>query len=549
MNRNKIFALSWGRKIFFGIGWPLLCLVALSYFQTKIFPSSALGLLYYIVTLVGHYGLLTAVLYFVFYMPVVCLFPNYYFTRLWSMTLIVLSMFLIFVDSLVYGLYRFHINNFILDLIVDGAAKDMFKLHPSIYIIGSTILLAVMGYIWVSGERTWRSMQRKFSNPNDNWYLVLIGFLVLTSHLMHIYGDAYAIRKITRHAPQFPLYYAATGKGVLGDVGMKPEKADAADHGRRDFKYPSEKMQCSGYNNYNILMITVNDWKAGGLNVIDTPLLSHYMDHGLSYQAHRSGSTSVKGGIFTLLYGLTEVFMKPATLDHVSPVFLDELQNKQSEIGIFSEFSFEQYDLQRSAFVNLPLVKPSTNINEDWRGFLETYLSNQSGRPFFGFLAFSSPVGIDQKVAEIIEGLHAKNMIKKTIILITGTNGEKIPHKMNVPLLTIWPEMPPQAIKEPSSHYDIIPTIMSEELRCTNDFPTYSDGQNLFNYKPKDWFVVGDEHEYQILDYQRNHIITVDPLRGYSVTDFSLNPLKRTQARTELILSVLKDHTRFLKKN
>lgn len=530
--------------MFFGLGWPLLCLVALSYFQSRILPTSALGIFFYVVTSIGHYGLITALLYFLFYVPLVCIFPNYYFTRLWSLFLIMLAAIAIFIDSLIFSLYRVHINSFIIDLIVDGAGKELFKLHPSVFIIAVTMFLAVIGYFWVRGERTWRSMQRKFSNPNKNWYIVLIIFFVVLSHVLHLYGDAKGNRIITRNAQTFPLYFPITAHTLLADAGWLPEKVASQPSSVRDFNYPAEKMNCfRSYN--NILLITVNDWNASALNDFDTPRLKHYAKHGNLFNAHRSGSTKVTGGLFTLLYGLSEMYLKPAKLDHVSPVFLDEIQRRESPIGFFTDFSMDDSDLRQTIFSRLNTPKVSTNMNEDWRNWLENYLSSDIEKSFFGMLAFKSPKEIDLKIAEIIEGLHAKGLIKKTIVIITGINGNKVPDVITVPLLMLWPEMQFEENKFPTSHFDIVPTIMAEEWKCTNPVDTYSDGQSILNSKPKDYYVMSTERGYQIIDYQKKHVITVDPLTGYSVTDFSLRPLNRTEARMGLILFVLREQSRF----
>src|SRR4051812_12023787 len=99
---RRNFALSWGRKMFFGLGWPLFSAIALNYLQSQILPTSVLGLIYFITTFIGQFGLLTALIYFVLYFPVIYIFPSYYFSRFWAIFLIMLTGLFILFDSVVF---------------------------------------------------------------------------------------------------------------------------------------------------------------------------------------------------------------------------------------------------------------------------------------------------------------------------------------------------------------------------------------------------------------------------------------------------------------
>ncbi len=78
MERRR-FVLSWGRKIFFGLGWPLLCLLGLVYLKSGVIPKDTTSLIYYVLTSIGFFGLVTTILYFVLYLPFAIIFPTYYF--------------------------------------------------------------------------------------------------------------------------------------------------------------------------------------------------------------------------------------------------------------------------------------------------------------------------------------------------------------------------------------------------------------------------------------------------------------------------------------
>jgi uncharacterized protein len=547
MNR-KSFVLSWGRKMFFGLVWPLLCLISLSYFQNHIIPSSPLEIFYFLVTLIGHYGLITTLIYFLLYVPLVSLFPYYYLTRLWFMVLMIGAGVLIFIDSLVFSLYNIHINGFILTLALESALSDILSPQVSFYIVAATIFSTLIVYIWFRGEKIWRRMQRHFKNPNKNWYFLLIFVCLVLSHALHIYSDAFGKQKVKRHAQIFPLYFPATARGVFKNAGLIFEKFDFREKIAGNFNYPLEQMLCPGGDDKNILFLTVNNWKKGEIGIEKTPLLTHYKDHAVLFNEHHSGGTDVKSAIFSIFYGLSALHHRAAFMEQTSPVFFDELQRRKFAFGLFSEFAFKDTELEHTVFVNLHVPKSFENINEQWKIWLETHLLRDTENPFFGFLAFESSDGIDAKISEILEGLHAKGLSNDTIIFITGSYAGILPDKIQVPLLLIWPGVRGKQVNMMTSHYDIVPTLMSEQWNCQGPISNYSDGESLFKAESRDWFLIGDHTEYQIIDYLKRHIITVKPSTGYSVTDFDLRLVPNVEARRSLILSVLQEQTRFSKK-
>jgi membrane-anchored protein YejM (alkaline phosphatase superfamily) len=547
MNRQS-FVLSWGRKLFFGIGWPLLCLVAFSYFQSQIVPTSALGIFYYLVTTIGHYGLLTAVIYFVLYAPLAILFPNYYFTRLWSMFLIMGTGLFLFVDSIVFSLYQVHINLFIIGLFFEGAGSEIIKLHPSVYILTACLSFAVLVYIWYRGESTWRHMQRRFSNANKNWYLVLIAVLVIISHVMHIYGDAYCKRKITRFAQNFPMYFPATAKRFLGNFDLLPKKVDVQDDVARDFNYPSESIVCNSGDNKSVLLITVDGWSATDLSDEKTPLLMHYSDHGTLFTDHHSASDNPRGGLFSIFYALPETYLKQAQHDQVAPILVDQLQKRGYGIGVASSTPIQKLLLDKTALLKVSNLKQGHSVNEDWRKWIETHLSTHKDSPFFGLVAFDSPEGIDGKIGKVIDDLFRNGLLNETLIIITGNNGGKAPEGTRVPLLWIWPRQKAQEVHSFTSHYDIVPTLMTHLWGCKTEYSKYSDGHALFNEREKDWFQLGSEEGYLIIDYKKGQIVKVDPRKGHAVTDFLGNTLERATAREDVILTILRNQNRFRKK-
>lgn len=556
--RRHTFGLSWGRKIFFGFVWPVLTLIAFNYLQSRILPQSTSGWIYYLTTLVGHFGLLTSILYFIFYVPVVWLMPSYYVARFWSLILTLIGALYILFDSIVFNQYRYHLNGFILDLLLAGKSEAL-NFPMITYSMLAVGVLVFSLIFWLRGERIWRVMQGRFSNPNGNWYLVLIGACLITSHSMHMYGKAAGTRAVTSLAQLFPMHFPASANKFLEgkvEVSEAPNRVD-------DFHYPKKAMECNGEDDKNILMIVVDGLNEAPIDFFVTPKISHLVKHGTSLENHYSGSTSTEGSLFSLFYSLPSNYWDAARGTNKAPVLLSEMTSKNYDFGVFSSA------VDKAIFSNLPAIQPVSDVDpkardkkiaEGWKAWLKVHQEEKKESPFFGFLFFDSAniqtdVADDHKLAlnevddligDVLHDLYLKKLNDETVIIVTGAHGVSSASK--VPMIVIWPEKRAQRIERLTSHYDVVPTLMHELWNCKNKNEDYSYGQNFFKSEQKDWLLVSHDSKYDILDFNSKLITQIDPMGSYSVKTFSSENRPKDEAREDLVFNVLKDLNRFMKK-
>lgn len=581
MNR-KAFALSWGRKIFFGLGWVLISIVGLSFLQSKILPHGPMGWFFFLTSFIGHYGLIVSLLYFVFYYPIIWALPNYYASRMWSMLLIVASCLLLGFDSILFTQYRFHANSFILDLIFGGGSDSLKSFPTSGYILLFVGITTVSLIIWVRGEFLWRSMQGRFSNPVKNWYLVLILICLGISHGMHIYGDANYSRSITRLTQLFPLYYPSTAKGLMSDYGMVAgNKASDPNKGFTDFYYPSREPTCKDLDNKNILFIIVDKMKPEDISKEKTPAIEHFKTHGVSYENHYSGSNNSRGGLYSLFYSLPTTYWTASRNNQAGPMLIQELKKRQYDIGIFSSLPIKDSELDKTVFLNVePVVTDNTGYEknivttESWKKWVNAHINGDPKKSFFGTIIYDvvdknetisstsatepgvviekpAITQIDGLIKSVVDDLYRKDVLQDTIIIITAnhaadTNLNEIEiSQVKVPLIGIYPEKKKMTIDEMTSHYDVVPTLMSKVWNCKDSFKDYSYGSSLFSHENKSWLIVGSDEMFGVLDFQRGLIISIQSSGKYHVTDFSLNPVPKHKARESVVFEVLKSLTRF----
>ncbi len=520
--------------MFFGLGLALTCLVAMNYFQSMIIPQTAGGWIFYLTTFIGHFGSLLALVYFLLYVPVVSVFPSYYVARIWSITLILAVNLFIFFDSYLFARFRFHMDSFLWTLLQDQEALSAFGLSSFKMGLVGFVTFILFCLMWFRGEKLWRSMQARFSNPVSNWYLAVIFLCLITGQIMHMYGEAKNIRSITRISSLFPMYVAIPGE-LLFDQSKVADELKNDGQGYRDFYYPREPLKCAMKAPKNILMIVMDKWNQADLNAAEMPNLHHYSNHGLVFTNHFSGGLDNKDGYFSLLYSLPPTYTQSVLNQGTPPVFLDQIQKAQME----------------KIFLQLGAKSPINAFQPDEKeisiDYLESSLSERKveevPKPFMMqvYLDSASLADKDNNVRSVIELFIKNQLIKDTIIIVTGAYSENV----KTPLVVIWPGKGAGEVNKLTSHYDILPTIMIEDWNCKNSSKQFSLGQSLFSKETNVLHVAGNYQKLEILDFKDQTITTVDQFNGLSVRDLTSSEEIEDKRNIHSILKMLHKLTVF----
>lgn len=516
--------------MFFGLGWALTSLVALNYFQSMIIPQTSVGWIYFLTTFIGHYGLILSLSYFVLYVPVITLFPSYYVSKIWS-TLILISINLfIFLDSYVFTKFRFHLDSFLWNLLSEKNSLEAFGLDTTKIFLIAFVTLMAFATLWYRGERVWRRMQARFSNPVSNWYLVLIAVCLVTSQLMHMNGEANGSRAITRLSAIFPVHY-----NLPSELLFEKKTTAEINQGYKDLNYPSEALNCAMREPKNILLIVMDKWNFADFNPILTPNISHFATHGKTHVNHFAGGLDQNDGYFSLLYSLSPNYSESTMNQKTEPAFLAQLKKAKIDTTFF------QYGSKSPLTHFLPDEK---EISID---YIESHLSERDDlaavNPFFMqvYLGSENLADKDNNAKTVINLFIKHKLISNTIIVITGTHGDQL----KTPLVVIWPGKERGEMSELTSHYDVLPTIMKEDWKCKNPTEDFSLGRNFFDKKSQEQHVAGDYRRLKIIDLKDQTITSVAPSEGIEVRDLNTMQLEEEKKNTATILQQLEKLTKF----
>lgn len=529
MSKNS-FVLSWGRKMFFGLGWALTSVVALSYFQSMLFPTSTVGWLYLLTTFVGHYGMALTLIYFFIYSPVVLIFPSYYISRIWSITLILVFNAFVFFDSYVFVRYRFHLNSFLWDFLQDRNALSAFGFTPVKLGLLGFVSVGVLILLWVRGEALWRRMGRRFSNPVKNWYLGLILLCFILSNVMHMFIEAKENKAIDKLANLFPLHFPLTAKTLISGRGVVGKPVASLEQGYKDFYYPSEALNCPKQAPLNILMIVLDQWRPGEFSQELTPNLFHFGSHGEVFVNHLSGGLNPQDGYFSLLYSLPPTYEESVLNARQEPVFLSQLRKTEMDLLFYNSGAAS------------PLARFLPKEKEIYTDYLVSQLAERVERadapPFFMHVYLGSE-GIadkDRIVNDIVSAFIKHKLVGNTIMMITGASSSEL----KTPLIVISPEGQRETIQKMTSHYDVLPTLMREEWRCKTSTDKFSFGQNLYAKNETEFHVAGNDQQLMIFDVKKEAMTSIKNGSEVNVTGADAVDITFT-------LDVLNKLTRFYK--
>lgn len=505
MNR-RFFALSWGRKIFFGISWPVSALLFLIYLQSYLIPDGLESWVYFISTSIAISGLFTTLAYFLIYYPLVSLLPGYYTSRVITVICVFLIQGGILLDATVFSRFRFHLKPTHFEILSDLSASGMVPFTSLLLILIS--LIGFIVFMLFHGGRLWKSMQKRFTNPVSSWYFFFIGLCFLVSHLIFSSENFQSFGHRQTIASVFPLNYQT----------LLQKKNQV--HRTTTFKYPLEKMNCPGTESPNIFFIVIDNWGTQNFSEAEMPFVFHLPDHGTFFTSQQFHSREAQDGLFSLLYGIPAIHRGVA--QNSSPVLFEELKKRDYSFFIRSGLP----ELVRFGSKNAD--GNAVQSFSDWE--------SETKSPVFSLLELSGNdfSTIDQDIQKFFGVLHKNNLLQGSLVLITGSN-QSDDEKM--PLIIAWPNRRKGEWAHRTTHYDVAPTLMQEIWSCKNKFSSFSEGKSLFLAPEDEWETYGTSSEIHLFNIEKDY-----SLKGNWAGEIEGSPTKKEKIK---FLKTLRHALRF----
>ena len=386
---------------------------------------------------------------------------------------------LLFADRMIHGMYGFHINGFVLDLVLSPGGIASLGASLSTQLTAALIIVTLIGmqaltYWFVQRGTTTLNISRRW-----RWLLVMLAFATLGERMAYAYSAAVNYQPILFASERYPFYLTTSVRKLAKHLGIEEREkaAGGIDVKGGSLNYPLAPLVVEKpAQSPNIVWLVAESLRFDMLDPKIMPSLWQFSEQALRLEKHYSGGNLTQMGVFSMFYGLYAPYWF-TMLDHRrAPVLMDVLQqqNYQFSLHTSQRFSFPAFD--KTVFVNMNKadMHEHLEIGEQWQrdrtnvGELLDFIDKRDEkRPFMTYMFFESThanyyfppetviaepylkdlnyltadfekdIGliknryinasrhVDQQVARVIDHLRDKKLLDNTIVIVLGDHGEE----------------------------------------------------------------------------------------------------------------------------
>jgi membrane-anchored protein YejM (alkaline phosphatase superfamily) len=444
-------------------------------------PTTGWGWGYLLTTYPAHYWLLS----FLLSLPLLLLSPVLRGAWLAAAAALLYSLafILMFIDTQVFDQYRFHINWFVIDFLLNDPDGQVihFPLVMWLLTLGGAALVLLATFVAMTLLQRWAA---RHAPGLKKWHLLFF-VLLLGSHFLHAWADANLVKDVIRQARFYPLMLPTTAQSFMERHGLvdietrNANKLEASADASGDIHYPKQPLQCTPRDpRPNILLITIDSWRADTFTADITPHMHRFAEQrGLMFNQHFSGSNSTRAGLFSMFYGIPGTYWHAFLDNGVPSPLITQLQAQDYALGIFAAARLTSPEFDRTIFSTVKDLRLGSsgatpaerdiNLTEEWLAWLETHQQEAADRPFFGFLFYDAPHGYsypadfsapfqpawetvnyfslhndfdpepflnryrnavhfdDQLIGRVLQDLEDRALLDNTWVVITGDHGQE----------------------------------------------------------------------------------------------------------------------------
>ena len=328
-----------------------------------------------------------------------------------------LTQTLLFADHLIRNMYGFHINGFVVDLVLTPGGIAALGAGLSTYVAAGLAALALLSaqaiaYAWVmrrDGLGRWSARVRW------RWVLLAVAVLSTGERVAYGYSAATNYRPILFASEHYPLYQPLTFRKLAKALGIQTSASDEAQNlhlKEGQLAYPLTPLRIDApMEPLNVVWLVAESLRFDMLDPQIMPRLWALSNDALRLEKHYSGGNLTQMGVFSMFYGLYGNNWFPMHAARRAPVLMDVLQqqNYQFSLNTSQRFTYPAFD--KTLFVNMrpqdmhaleggapPWQRDAKNI-DDILSFIDR---RDPARPFMTYMFFEfthAPYDFPQEAA------------------------------------------------------------------------------------------------------------------------------------------------------
>ena len=378
-------------------------IIAIRYFCVPGASFSWDGGLFSVFAVLGHFF---SVYLFLFVLCIPLMWINKTSSNVCLAAIFCLLQIVLYIDTIVFQQYRFHINESVLSMVFSGQVVDF---STFTYVLVFLLILVSFGaeYIIIY------LLDNKFNkNGVQSRTLVISTVFLLScffiSHLVHMVAFYYAYSPIMIVKEYIPLYRPFTSKKIMGffDKSGQRKTLIERENQHATIYYPKNELLINPDNKTtpNIMFIVLDSWRYDTFSQEISPNTFNFVkqNNGIIFNNHYSTGNATRTGIFGLFYGIPGTYWDAFLRNRIPSLFITTLQKENYNIGIFTSAKVTAPEFDRTAFLTIKNLRISSRdgkassrdkqLTEDW---LNWYKTRDQSKPSFSFLFFDAPHAYD----------------------------------------------------------------------------------------------------------------------------------------------------------
>jgi len=398
---------------------------------------------------------------------------------------------LVFTDCLIFRLYSFHINGFVLNLVLTpggiesmGGDSATFATFGAI-VCGFLILQVMLLWLLLFLEPIRKFCLRLLNRRRLALSIAALMILMVLQSLIYGVSNLYGYAPVLNATDSFPLYVPLTFNNLAKSIGATPSKKVGFHFNPKatHIFYPLVPLhEQSEHNNYNIVWLVAESLRADMLTPEIMPETWAFSEKAVRFENHYGSSNGTRQSLFSMFYGLYGNYWFSFLKEHRGPVIMDFLLRQGYQMDLFSSARFSYPEFNKTVFAQVPEsmfhdlseLPPGLGWQRDRENvtrMLDFIDKRQLERPFMTFMFFESPharyyfppesvirkpylenfnyatmdlkrdIGLiknryvnschhlDSQYGRVLAYLEEHRLLDSTIVILTGDHGEEFMEK------------------------------------------------------------------------------------------------------------------------
>ncbi len=379
-------------------------------------------------------------------------------------------------NGMVYKLYRFHINGFVLDMLFGGAAGDVFQFDTVLYVkvaLAVVVLALFMSGVWFLCRVLFKRVQYAAVVPLVSLFLLSLLF----SHLFHAYSAVVKTAGVIRSAAVIPYNVPLTANRLMLRLGVISKENLTVNLGGGEgsgVNYPLNPIVAQPDSvQKNIVLIAIDSWSKNAWAPEVSPNIWNFAYRCSEFGDHISSGNGTTGSVIGMFFSLPASYKDDLDVSGTQPILVNQLLSQGYDVKVFASATLVHPPFGRMMFSNVPNLriesKGATCYDRDCEitdEFID-YLDGEREKPFFSFLFYDLAHGcelpveknrrftpawdfpdylalnnnmnptpfwnlyrnslfqIDSLVGCVLTELEERKLLDNTVVVITGDHGQE----------------------------------------------------------------------------------------------------------------------------